>query len=650
MKRILTLSLLLAATAAHAQFDALRTLTPEQGQEVRRPIEAKLFGATLNELPALEKELLEIFQADGTTLEGKQYTCRMLRHCASEACVPVLAPELLNPELSEFVRRVFQSLQAPAADAALVAALANASDALKPGIIGTLGQRRSSTSVKPIAPYLKDANAELQRAAIAALGNIGGKDALKALSKAKKVSPELVVELKQAQLQAGQSMDSKLARKIHGELLKDNNETIRCAALVGLARANPEATASTVLASLDSDSARLAKTATGLLATLPTAMLIEGIDGLEPGQQVRVIGILADRQAKESEIKMLQLTASQNATIKHAAFQALAQVGGAGSIETLLAACLTSPAASDALCGLQANGVDAQLCQVLETSTDEKLKIKMIECLSARQANASLPAIANLAKGDWSRITAAAINALPNLVGEKDFSLFADLLLTSGNTKTIQAVEKAIVLAAQRLPDANACAQPLIDAYPNAEGEANYAIIRTLGGIGGEAAKAMLTQALGSPVPEIKDAAIRGLANWPSLDAAGQLLELATTTDSEKHQVIALRGYIRLANTETDPNKNFEMCMKAAAATDRAPELKSIIGCVKKNKTPEVLGFLAAQLDNPEVFTEAAWAICEVSNHWNLKEASIPILRRIAETKDEKLANEANSRIKDYQN
>ena len=57
MKRILTISLLLAASMAGAQLEAIRTLTPEQGQEVRRPVEAKVFGASSDALPALETEL-----------------------------------------------------------------------------------------------------------------------------------------------------------------------------------------------------------------------------------------------------------------------------------------------------------------------------------------------------------------------------------------------------------------------------------------------------------------------------------------------------------------------------------------------------------------------------------------------------------------
>jgi hypothetical protein len=72
MKCIAIISLLLTASMAGAQLEAIRTLTPDQGQDVRRPVEAKIFGSSQDELPALEAELLEIFQSSKTTLEGKQ--------------------------------------------------------------------------------------------------------------------------------------------------------------------------------------------------------------------------------------------------------------------------------------------------------------------------------------------------------------------------------------------------------------------------------------------------------------------------------------------------------------------------------------------------------------------------------------------------
>jgi len=228
------------------------------------------------------------------------------------------------------------------------------------------------------------------------------------------------------------------------------------------------------------------------------------------------------------------------------------------------------------------------------------------------------------------------------LVSEDDFSTYVELLAATDNEKKIHALEKSIVTAAQRLPDADACARPLIEASGHLDGEAKYAVIRALGSIGGDAAHELLTQAVTNQTPEIKDAAVRGLASWPTLDVADQLLELSGSSTNETHQVLALRGYIRLAGTVHDFEPVFEMCQKAASVTDRPAELKGIISCVKRFRNQEVLDFLTLQLDNSEVFLEAGWAICEISGHPEIKETSIPILERIAETAtDEDLARKA---------
>ncbi|VGO20166.1 HEAT repeat domain-containing protein [Pontiella sulfatireligans] len=656
MKRIIVFSLLLTAAVSYAQFDALRTLTPEQGQDVRRPVEAKIFASTQEELAAHEAALLEIFQASDTTLEGKQYTCRMLRHCASEASVPVLEKELLNPELSQFVRRVLQGLKASSANDALIAPLPAASNKITAGIIGTLGQRGSEQSVKTIAPYLESENAEIQRAAITALGNIGGKKARKALAGAK-VDSKFSSEWKMAQIKSAEKLKprsvlffrSNPALKVYKAFLDDGDENIRCAALVGVAKADADEAADMVLAELNSENARIRNTALGLLAVLPSDELVEEIEELDTPSQILVISELSDRKATEAETVVLKLAASENAAIKTAAFQALEHVGGAASIQPLIDAALDNADAYNALCGLNATGTDVAVIQALETTKNEKVKVKMLECLTARQAKTALPAFVTLAKGDWNRTSASAISGMASLVSEKDFSIYADMMLSTDNKKKIMALEKSIATAGQRLPDTTACALPLIEAYDKAKGEAKYAIIRSLGSIGGDAARGLLTQAMASIDPKIQDAAIRGLANWPSMDVAGQLLQLATAAADDKHRVIALRGYIRLAGTVPDFKPAFAMCQKALATTDRPAEIKSIISCAKRFKEPQVLDFLAVQLDNPEVFTEAGWAICEISGHWKLKQPSIPILQRIAETDDQILAKEAKKRIKDNQ-
>lgn len=649
MKRILTLCLLLSGSIASAQFDALITLTPEQGQEIRRPVEAKIFGASQEELPALETELLDIFQSSETTLEGKQYTCRMLRYCASDASVPVLAPQLANPELEEFVRRVFQSLETAEANETLITALPNGSEV---GIIGTLGQIGSEKSVAALAPYLENDNSEIQFAAITALGNIGGKKAVKALQAAT-VKPEFSNDWKLAQLQAAEGVKRSLfssagsEKKVVAKLLEDEDAGIRCAALVSLTELNPEKAAPIVIDKLASENAEEQTTAKGLLVQLPTDRLIEAAQS-DSG----IVELLSDRSGTDVEAALILLTESRDTDIQKAAFAGLGKAGqSAAASELLLSKALNNGDAYNALCALNAEGTDAAIIHTLDTAEDDKLKGKMIQCLSARQAKSALPLFVQLAKGEWSRISAAAISGMANLVTEKDFGTYAELILATDSKKKIQALETSISSAAQRLPDAEACAKPLVDAYTKAEGEQKLALIRAMGSIGGKEARTVLEKSMTSSNAAVKDAAIRGLCNWPNTEVQDQLLDLAENADSEKHKVLALRGYIRLANTYSDEKDALPMCKKAAALTDRPEELRSIIACVKRFRSEDVINFLAPMLENPAIVDEAGQGMIEQTWHWKYKQQALPHLERYVElTNNQEMKSYAQGIIDELKN
>jgi hypothetical protein len=262
----------------------------------------------------------------------------MLRHCGSDAAIPVLAPELGNPELSHFVRLVFQGLETPEADKALAKTLPKSNDDIKVGIIGTLGQRGSSKSVKAIKPYLSDTNTEIQLAAIIALGNIGGKDATEALTKAK-VNPELSNEWKRSQLKCAGTLDDKTAMRAYRKFLAEGNDNpIRAEALVGMTTLAPAESITEVCALLDADNTRLKQIAIGLLPILPAEQLTERLVGMAPENQIWVINALSNRTDPAAESAVLKLTANENEAVRDAAFKALGTIGRDASTQPLLAA------------------------------------------------------------------------------------------------------------------------------------------------------------------------------------------------------------------------------------------------------------------------------------------------------------------------
>jgi len=366
--------------------------------------------------------------------------------------------------------------------------------------------------------------------------------------------------------------------------------------------------------------------------------------------QVLVIRTLSDRKDTAAETVMLKLTESKDEAVRNAALLALGNVGRTASIQPLLAVTATNAPAFNALCALNAEGADAAIILSLENASDEPTTIKRLECLGLRQTHAALPAAVKVAEGSWSRQTKTAIDTVGALVRTEDFPLVTQLMLSAKEPKKLQALEKSAAEASLRQTEVDPCAQPLVKAFGNAKPESQYTLLRTLGRMGGEVAHKQLTQSVASPDAGTKDAAIRGLCNWPNIEVADQLLEQAQNAEIEKHRILALRGYIRLAGTTRDFAVVSNMCYTAAATAEQPAELKGAISCIKRFQRQETLDFLAPYLDNPDVFDEAAWAIIEVSKPKGLHEPSLPLLRKIAASAtEERLIEEVTKKIEQYQ-
>ncbi|QBG48616.1 HEAT repeat domain-containing protein [Verrucomicrobia bacterium S94] len=654
--RLSTLCLVFAASVAGAQLEALRTLTPDQDQKIRRPIEARVFGTEPENFRKLENELLEIFQSPETTLEGKRYTCRLLRHCASEACVPVLKKELLNPDLSAFVRMVFQGLESDAVDSALLAALPEAPADLQIGIISTLSARGTTEAVSEIIPFLESENADLQFSSIRALGNIGGKKAVKALAQAT-VNPQFSKVLKEAQLAAVEGVkpsffglfSANSDKKVYAAMLADEDPAIRSAALGAMVKTDPADAADAVFQALENENSDLRKTAYSLLPQLPTQSLTD-IESEDPEIELLVLHELAVRREAAGEAFAVEKMQRENDAVRKAAIYALGQIGGTSAFQ-LIPAAASDQTAFDALCAANAEGLDAAILDALKSAKDEKVKVQYINCLSARQAEGALPEFVKLASKDWSRTCAATISGMANLVNVDTFGTYADLLLKTDSKKKIGALEKSIAQAAQRMPDPDACAATLIAAYNKAEGEVLYTIIRSLGSIGGKNARGVLEQAMSSEDPLARDAAIRGLCNWPNADVADQLLELAKNAPEDKYKLFALRGYIRLAGTFNTEAEALPMCRNAAALASRPEEIRMILSTVKRYKSEDVIQFIAPYIDNPEVVDEAGQAMIEQTWHWKTKKPAVPHLKHYAErTQNEQMKSYALQTIESVMN
>jgi len=143
------------------------------------------------ELRRIELSLLEVLRSDSTPA-AKQFICRKLSIIGTQQSVPTLAAMLMQkpgskqePHPADMSRYALERIPGAAVDDALRNAVAKTSGTVKVGIINSLGQRGDSKAAVEIGKLIYDSDPVVAEASAAALGNIGGPDAVKALSEAR---------------------------------------------------------------------------------------------------------------------------------------------------------------------------------------------------------------------------------------------------------------------------------------------------------------------------------------------------------------------------------------------------------------------------------------------------------------------------------
>jgi HEAT repeat protein len=118
--------------------------------------------------------------------------CRGLAVVGTKDAVPVLAALLGDEKLSHMARYGLEPIPDGAVDDALRAALGQLKGRLLVGVIGSIGVRRDTRAIRPLAKMLEHSDAEVARAAARALGRIGNTDAAKVLEATLPEAPDAV--------------------------------------------------------------------------------------------------------------------------------------------------------------------------------------------------------------------------------------------------------------------------------------------------------------------------------------------------------------------------------------------------------------------------------------------------------------------------
>lgn len=578
----------------------------------RRTISSVVFLATVAALaahvqaadsqnPAKEKELIEKLRSNAPGAD-KAIACKELAVWGSPQAVPELAKLLGDEKLASWSRIALEAIPGPEAGEALRKAMDSLKGRLLVGTINSIGVRRDEGAVEPLTVILKDPETDVASAAAVALGRIGNAAATKTLRASLAGAPAkvrtavaegciLCAERRMAEGKADEAVE------IYDEVRKAEVpkqkvlEATRGAILARKSQGIPLLIDQ--FRSEDRASFRLGLSTAREVAGREVADALAGeVIRATPERAALLLAAFADLSDSVPPA-VLEVAKSGPKPVRIAAIGVVGRLGDASSLSTLLEIAGESDAelaqaAKAALAGLPGEKINGELLARLPKAESKTLAV-LIELIGQRRIDA-VPDLVKAVDHPDAAVRGAALTALGATVGAKDLPVLVSQVVSPQNSNDAEVARKALRAASVRMPDREACAAELVAAMSKAPAPAKPVLLEILGEMGGARALATIGDAVKGSDPVLQDTGSRVLGEWMTLDAAPVLLDLAKTAPSDKYQVRALRGYIRLARQFSKSDKErAEMCQQALDASGRAAEQQLVLTVLEKYPSPEAL-------------------------------------------------------------
>ena len=556
----------------------------------------------------------------------KGFFLRQLRLVGCPKAVPAISAFLLNEELSEYAAQALVTIGGDEAAAAFRQALPKARGKCRLTILQDLGVLRDARAAADLMKAAADPDREVRLAGLWGLANIGDAAATEMLLKAADVQgayerakgTDAVLLLAQRLAEAKQTAK---AEQIYRTLWKTRTDPkdrhVRCAAIRGLAMLLGGGALNDLIEAINGDDPQVRAAAAEAAVAMPgdevTQKWVAQMATLSPAARGEVLALIARRGGPAAAHAIIETMKDKDEAVRLAAINA----AGAFSDEKAAAALIgilasagkaEQDAARQALGRMPGDAATAAVARAIASASPAE-KRDLVSVLTARGARSHVDVLLSCAKDADAGVRAAALAALESLADESQTPALADLLLKA-KPEDKQAVEKALAAVCGRAANKDAAAEPILQAMGGADVPTRAALVRVLGRTGGGKALAAVRAAAKDPQAEIQDAAIRALAGWPDAAVAPDLLEIARTGAKPAYQVLALRGYVRLANVppERPMAEKLKMLGDAMAVARRPEDKRLVLGAMGDLKSAAAIRMVLPLLADEGLKEEVAAA------------------------------------------
>lgn len=379
-----------------------------------------------------------------------------------------------------------------------------------------------------------------------------------------------------------------------------------------------------VIDALKSDDPQMQTGAITIVREIPgpevTKALIQELPKLAPAAQVQLLSALADRGDAMALPAVVEAVKSPDESVRVAALKAVGQLGSAASVPLLAEQAAAAKgaeqkAARESLYRLRGAEVDAAILQNLP-SAPANVKVELVGAIGERNIGGAIKPLLATAADDDRKVRLESFKVLRIVAKPEDLPALVNLLLGAKSDADRSEAEKMVAAVAHKIEDKGRQATAVLAVLPNVkEATGRASLLRSLGRIGDSSSLPTLRAALSSREPEIQDAAIRALSDWPTPEPVPDLVKVAQTTENKVHKVLALRGFVRLLGLDSGrpAEETIDLYKKAMDLAGDAAEKKRVLSGLAAAKSPAALSMAAQYLDDLTLHLEAESAAVQIA-------------------------------------
>lgn len=545
--------------------------------------------------------------------------------------IPLLSRFLADERLCEPSAQAMVAIREGAGKAFLTA-LPGAQRHCRITIIKSLGELRSREAVELLLKDTASDDPRVQTAALSALANIGDPRADGVLTMASMSGPvpqadeatRDVLHFARRLVQAGNTARAiGICNEVYARRTSPVENHFRAAALDVLVQAKGEGALDDLLGAMADSSKQLRHAALGLASRIPgetaTGRWVKLLKTVRPEVRSEIVSMLGTRRDKSSYPAVIDALNDAEGSVRRAAIESAVRLKDSESVPVLLSLLEESQDPGDIATVRKVLGQlpPAQVTSAAGESLPRLTPpacVMVMDLLGTYGTAAPAEPIVALAKSRQGPVRLAALKALGPIAGEKDQAELIALLLGAEKEEEQAAAQRSLALLCMRITDAEKRAGKILEAYPNAGAQGRASLLRVLGRVGGGRELATVAGETQSKDPDIRDAAVRALADWPTIDAYDRLLAIAKSKEQLNLRVLALRGCVRVVESgQMHPAEAVRYHEKTIAAAERVDEKRLVLGALANLRSREALKVVIPYIGDDSLGLDAAMAAGKIS-------------------------------------